>query len=301
MKLKYKRPPLYFYLSSLFTFTLMVGCSTQASKNHRLTTSEQTAVNNADQFLVVDCLLPGRVRTMGQLGTMITARRPIKTAAGDCGARGGEYVAYDRANYETSLTVWLDKAKGGDAEAQTYVGEIYEKKQNKADYQQAAQWYRKAAEQGFSRAQISLGNLYERGLGVPQDSVASMNWYRKASGLTDDNLAFASTVETEVRSEYDSEIKLLKAELSKSQQDIDRLRQQLNGSKTKLKQSRRTLDQNRSDLNRYQKSLETLKSRPASPSQQQQINQLERKVKARETQLTQQKSSIQQLQQQSTQ
>lgn len=291
----------YFYLSSLCTFALLIGCSSQASKNSALTSSERTAVNNADQFLVVDCLLPGRVRTMGQLGTMITARRPIKTAAGDCGARGGEYVAYDRANYQTSLKVWLDKAKNGDAEAQTYVGEIYEKRSDNPDYAAAAQWYRKAAEQGFSRAQISLGRLYERGLGVAQDSVTSMNWYRKASGLTDDNLAFASTIETEVRSEYDSEIKLLKSELARSRQDTDQLRQQLNRSKKQLKQGRQQLNQTRSDFNRYQKSLKTLKSRPTAPGQQQAIRQLEQKLKARETQLLQQKTKVQQLQQQSTQ
>ena len=38
------------------------------------------------------------------------------------------------------------------------------------DYAAAAQWYRRAAESGYSRAVISLGNLYENGVGVPKDS-----------------------------------------------------------------------------------------------------------------------------------
>lgn len=57
----------------------------------------------------------------------LTARRPIKTTAGDCEIRGGEYVAYDRANYASALKVWLPQAQQGDAEAQVIVGEIYEK------------------------------------------------------------------------------------------------------------------------------------------------------------------------------
>ena len=45
----------------------------------------------------------------------------------DCEIRGGEYTAYDRASYSTALKVWLEPAKAGDAQAQTYVGEIFEK------------------------------------------------------------------------------------------------------------------------------------------------------------------------------
>lgn len=47
--------------------------------------------------------------------------------------------------------------------AQTYVGEIFEKGlAAQPDYQAAAIWYRKAAEQGYSRAMINLGFLYEK-------------------------------------------------------------------------------------------------------------------------------------------
>ena len=57
----------------------------------------------------------------------MTARRPIRTTQADCEIRGGEFVAYDRANYQTALQVWMGQAEGGDAEAQNYVGEIYAK------------------------------------------------------------------------------------------------------------------------------------------------------------------------------
>ena len=44
------------------------------------------------------------------------------------------------------------------------------------DYSEAAMWYRRAAEQGDSRAQYSLGLLYDRGQGVPQDIIEASKW-----------------------------------------------------------------------------------------------------------------------------
>src|SRR5690606_30659130 len=118
------------------------------------------------ELQVVDCLLPGQVRVVGGRPYQ-TPRRPARTTAADCGARGGEYLAYDRADYRSALNVWLPTAEQGDAEAQTMVGEIYERGLGaEPNYEAAAEWYRRAAEQGFSRAQFNLGTLYEQGLGV---------------------------------------------------------------------------------------------------------------------------------------
>jgi hypothetical protein len=55
----------------------------------------------------------------------------------------------------------------------------------------AVQWYRKAAEAGYARAQVNLGSLYERGLGVRKDQAQAMQWYRRASGLEAASLTFA--------------------------------------------------------------------------------------------------------------
>jgi TPR repeat protein len=49
------------------------------------------------------------------------------------------------------------------------------------DYAEAALWYRKAAEQGDSDAQESLGNLHYKGQGVPQDDAQAATWFRKAA------------------------------------------------------------------------------------------------------------------------
>ena len=73
----------------------------------------------------------------------------------------------------------MEPAQGGDPKAQTYVGEIYEKQ---GDFASAAQWYRKAADQGYAPAQIDLvAASYEQGKGVPKDGQQALNWYRKAS------------------------------------------------------------------------------------------------------------------------
>src|SRR5690606_931830 len=183
------------------------------------TTVEQAAVpaDKAEQLLTVDCLLPPQVRKLGSNFSYAAARRPIKTSGADCEIRGGEYVAYDRADYRTALTVWLPQAQAGDAEAQNYVGQIYEKGLGlPADYQTAAHWYQLAADQGYAQALINLGYLYEKGLGVAKDSVKALNLYRLASGIQDDSLQFASAVEV---------ARVSREELSKLQSQLDAERQ----------------------------------------------------------------------------
>lgn len=83
-------------------------------------------VSDASMLMVVDCLLPNQIRRLGSM-TYAAARQAIKTTAAQCEARGGEYVLFDRASRATTLKVWLPLAEQGDPEAQTYVGETYEK------------------------------------------------------------------------------------------------------------------------------------------------------------------------------
>jgi len=141
---------------------------------------------------VVDCLLPGQVRNLGN-STYITPRRPVHTTASDCRIRGGEYVAFDRANLKTALKVWMEAAEAGDAEAQNNVGEIYERGLGtEPNYDAAVIWYQKAAAQGNSRAQFNLGTLYEQGLGVPADKLKALNLYRQSWGLAEDSVIYQS-------------------------------------------------------------------------------------------------------------
>jgi len=82
------------------------------------------------------------------------------------------------------------KAKGGDAAAQVLVGERYAAEaaglRNATDageaYETAAEWYRKAAEQGFIAGEMHLAALYrDGGKGFPRDMEQAAGWYRKAA------------------------------------------------------------------------------------------------------------------------
>ncbi|WP_031433083.1 tetratricopeptide repeat protein [Methylomarinum vadi] len=45
----------------------------------------------------------------------------------------------------------------------------------------AAKWMKKAADQGIVDAQVVMGALYDRGLGVPGDRDMATKWYEKAA------------------------------------------------------------------------------------------------------------------------
>ena len=162
---------------------LLAACATAEPEQAAPSPGARRPPTKADDVLIVVCKLPARVIGLGTMRTM-APRRIIKTDARDCEIRGGEWVAYDRADYKTALEVWREKADKGDPEALTYVGEIHERGLGLPgpDYTAAAQWYRRAAAAGSKRAAINLGHLYEQGLGVARDPVEAHNWYLKGAG-----------------------------------------------------------------------------------------------------------------------
>jgi hypothetical protein len=78
----------------------------------------------------------------------------------------------------------LAKANAGDAAAQVQVGESCAAGR---DYQQAAAWYTKAANQGNIAGEIHLASLYRDGGGTlfPRDMAQAAAWYRKAADQGD--------------------------------------------------------------------------------------------------------------------
>jgi hypothetical protein len=226
------------------------------------TTTRPTGPGAVEGFMIVDCLLPGQIRQLGGQVTYVTVRRAVKTSASDCEIRGGEYVAFDRANYATALKVWLPLAERGDQAAQTYVGEIFEKGLGvQPDYAVAATWYRRAAERGYARAALNLGNLYERGLGVSRDPVQALSWYRRAGGakeVTFEITPAAATTTAEVaqlRAEVgglrrdlearDKELARTQGELSSARQALDGRRGEVEAERRRVEQLRRELDETR--------------------------------------------------------
>jgi hypothetical protein len=46
---------------------------------------------------------------------------------------------------------------------------------------EAVKWLRLAADQGYAKAQVSLGSMYEQGRGVPKSDAEALKWYRLAA------------------------------------------------------------------------------------------------------------------------
>jgi predicted nucleic acid-binding Zn-ribbon protein len=131
---------------------------------------------------IVDCLLPGSIRRVGGSIYQMPGR-PIRTIASECEIRGGDYLLFDRANYETSLSHWVQQAEMNDVDAMLYVGEIYEKGLGRdPDFVAAASWYQKAADAGNATAKISLAHLYKTGQGVELDLARAQALYSEAFG-----------------------------------------------------------------------------------------------------------------------
>lgn len=128
-------------------------------------------------------------------------------------------AAYEAKNYRESMRLFLPLAEKGSAQAQYYVGRMYEKGQGvskdevqmKQWYQRSAEsgyapsqyrvavghatgfgglrrsdqeavmWLQRSAEGGYARAQKALGQAYADGrFGLPQDSVKAQYWTKKS-------------------------------------------------------------------------------------------------------------------------
>jgi len=255
----------------------------------------RAAVRNAEDMLIVDCLLPGQIRSLGRQATFMSARRPIRTTQADCEIRGGEYVSYDRANYQTALKVWLDQAMMGSAEAQNNVGEIYSKGLGTApDYGMAFQWFKKAADQGYNRAKINLGFLYEQGLGVPQDQAMALNLYREASGIQDE-LLYASVVQVELKAKDDT-ISGLQTQVQQSEAESAELRGQVAALQSQLADRRRALAAAQSQLADTQSKLAAAQQQGGDPEL---TKFLENQLASQEQEISTQRTQIASLEQRS--
>lgn len=249
---------------------------------------------NADELLIVNCLLPGKLRRLGRRQTFMGRRKPVRTTALDCQIRGGEYTAYDRADYASALAVWLAEATGGSTQAQHYVGQIYEKGLGSPpDYESAALWYRRAAEQGHTASQTSLGYLYEQGLGVEADAVAALNWYREAAGLPEEFVLLESSELDELRQVQqdlvgrNAEIKELEKQLEKLQGQLEEARRTEQTLQTSKRQEQVRLTEVVDDLRRE------LNKRYQSVSRsQRRLAQLERQIEQLKTTPAQDGSAV---------
>jgi TPR repeat protein len=75
-----------------------------------------------------------------------------------------------------------DLAEKGQARAQVDLGLLYARGIGvEKDYATALQWLQRAAAQDTPRALFYMGVMYERGYGVPRDYTTALGWYRRAA------------------------------------------------------------------------------------------------------------------------
>ena len=150
------------------------------SSPRRRTESDKAAATKGmvkrSDLEIVDCLLPGQVRQLGNSTLPVAAaadshdhcrmldpRRRIRRlrsrrpASRRCASGCRRPRAATRKRRPTSVrstsAAWASPP----------------------DYAAAAQWYQKAADKGYSRALFNLGTMYEQGLGVEQDQLKALN------------------------------------------------------------------------------------------------------------------------------
>ena len=95
-------------------------------------------------------------------------------------------TASEKADYSKAVRLMRPLAESGYAQAQYYMGYMYEYGYGvKQDDVVSLDWYVKAAESGSTKSMINLGLMYEYGDGVEQDYSTALAWYKAAANAGD--------------------------------------------------------------------------------------------------------------------
>jgi uncharacterized protein len=91
---------------------------------------------------------------------------------------------------ENAIAAILPLAQKGDAMAQNALGVLYLGEEDGGtnptpNFPEAIKWFRTAAKQNFSAAQVNIGNLYATGHGFAKDATEAVRWYQLASNHGD--------------------------------------------------------------------------------------------------------------------
>lgn len=91
---------------------------------------------------------------------------------------------YGCADYPKAFAMIVPLAEGGHALAQYQMGLMLEQGQGTAsNLAEAYKWYKKAADQGIADAYFALGQIYHRGVVVPQDAIQAFVSFDVAAQL----------------------------------------------------------------------------------------------------------------------
>ena len=92
---------------------------------------------------------------------------------------------YNAGDYPAALEGLKKFAEQGDSFAQYSLGEMYSRGQGvPQDYAEAIKWYRLSAEQCDPYGQINLGLSYKNGKGVDKDLMQAHMWFNLAASLS---------------------------------------------------------------------------------------------------------------------
>ncbi|MGD8570875.1 MAG: tetratricopeptide repeat protein [Gammaproteobacteria bacterium] len=87
-------------------------------------------------------------------------------------------AAFKRSEYHTARPLFKKLAENGQAEAQRYLGKMFDKGLGvPQNYHKAITWYRKAAQQRDPAAQYHLGLKYANGHGVKKNESQAYIWF----------------------------------------------------------------------------------------------------------------------------
>ena len=90
-------------------------------------------------------------------------------------------AAYKANDYLTASRIFKRYANQGETEAQRYLGEMYDKGRGvPQNYSKALYWYLRAAAQNDAHAQYRVGLKYANGHGVETDNKLAYAWFAMA-------------------------------------------------------------------------------------------------------------------------
>jgi TPR repeat protein len=96
-------------------------------------------------------------------------------------------IAYEKGDFEAAREKFQWLAERGSPDAQLGLGTLYEEgKGSPRNYEEAINWYAKAAKQGLARAQVRLARMYYFGRHVRQDNFLAYIWLTLAADQGDE-------------------------------------------------------------------------------------------------------------------
>ncbi len=98
-------------------------------------------------------------------------------------------TAFESEDFDRALKELEPLARAGRTDAMLFLARTYD--EGLDAIAEALPWYSKAAAKGNARAQTRMGELYDEGLGVEQDTDLAMDWYAKAAAQGDDEAQLA--------------------------------------------------------------------------------------------------------------